>query len=111
MDQRELFARSLNESLKKNGMSQKDLALEMNLTQSTVSDWCLGKKYPRVETAQRIADVLGVPYHYLMGFASDFERKLTDDEKDLLRIFRKLDRREKHKIMALAYELEERGEG
>lgn len=60
MTPKEIFASNLNRLLEKNGKSQSDLVAFMNTTASTVSDWCNGKKYPRVNKMQMIANYFGV---------------------------------------------------
>lgn len=42
------------------GIDQKDIAAAVNVSTATVSDWCNGKKYPRVDAMQRLSDFLGV---------------------------------------------------
>ena len=46
--------------MNKNGVSQADIVSKFDLTASTVSDWCNGKKYPRVDKVQLLADYFGV---------------------------------------------------
>ena len=60
MNPKEVFAKNLNRLLTKNGKTQSDLVAYMNTTASTVSDWCNGKKYPRVDKMQKLADYFGV---------------------------------------------------
>lgn len=60
MNPKEVFAKNLNRLLSKNGKTQSDLVTYMNTTASTVSDWCNGKKYPRVDKMQKLADYFGV---------------------------------------------------
>ncbi len=60
MTPKEVFAKNLNRLLTKHGKTQADLVSYMNTTASTVSDWCNGKKYPRVDRMQKIADYFGV---------------------------------------------------
>lgn len=60
MNPKEVFAKNLNHLLSKNGKTQSDLVAYMNTTASTVSDWCNGKKYPRVDKMQKLADYFGV---------------------------------------------------
>ena len=56
---RRVFAANLLQLLAERGMSQSDLANALGLTPSTVSDWCTGKKYPRVGSLQLLADYFG----------------------------------------------------
>lgn len=60
MNPKEVFAKNLNRLLSKNGKTQSDLVTYMNTTASTVSDWCNGKKYPRVDKMQKLADYFDV---------------------------------------------------
>ena len=57
---REVFKKNLNYYMKKRGLEQADIVAELGITASTVSDWVNGKKYPRVDAMQRLADFLGV---------------------------------------------------
>ena len=58
--QREVFARNLNRYMEIRGVEQADIVTALDITASTVSDWVRGKKYPRVDAMQRLADLLGV---------------------------------------------------
>ncbi len=57
---RDVFAWNLRELLDCTGRTQADLIRELGLRQSTVSDWMSGKKYPRVDKIQLLADYFGV---------------------------------------------------
>lgn len=57
---RQIFESNLRRIMRERGIAQADLVTKLNVTASTVSDWVNGKKYPRVDTMQRIADALGV---------------------------------------------------
>lgn len=58
--QKEIFAQNLQHWLKQRNKTQMDLMNDLNLSSSTVSDWCNAKKYPRMGTVQMLADYLGV---------------------------------------------------
>lgn len=60
-DQRAIFAKNLKNLLKRNNKNQTYLTENLGVTSSTVSDWVSGKKYPRVDKMQDIADLFGVP--------------------------------------------------
>lgn len=57
---REIFKRNLNHYMELRGIDQAYIVDHLNLTASTVSDWVNGKKYPRVDAMQRLADLLDV---------------------------------------------------
>lgn len=57
---RETFAFNLRRIAEQKGRGQTDFVTALSCSSSTVSDWFSGKKYPRVNMMQRIADFLGV---------------------------------------------------
>lgn len=65
LDARQVFARNLRTVMAKLGVDQLEMARALKKTPSTVSDWCTGKKYPRVDNMQQIADFLGVSMNNL----------------------------------------------
>lgn len=58
---REVFVENLTRLMRERGIDQSAIASALGLTASTVSDWVNGKKYPRVDSMQRLADFFGVP--------------------------------------------------
>ena len=58
--QKDIFAKNLQYWLKKKNKTQMDLMNDLNLSSSTVSDWCNAKKYPRMGTVQMLSDYLGI---------------------------------------------------
>lgn len=57
---REVFRDNLNRYMRIKGWDQSYIAQQLELTPSTVSDWVKGKKYPRVDAMQRLADLFGI---------------------------------------------------
>ena len=57
---KEIFVQNLRYLMEHSGITQTDISRQLNVSSSTVSDWCSGKKFPRVDKLQRIADLLGV---------------------------------------------------
>lgn len=111
MTQREVFAANLNKLMNARGLEQIDIVRRLNTTASTVSDWVNGKKYPRVDTMQEIANFLGVRISDLTSEDAETNDMsyLDEDERELIAIFRRLNRREKHEMMSEAYRFERRG--
>lgn len=62
---REIFVRNLRFLMDARGITQADICRELNVSSATASDWCTGKKYPRVDAMQRLADLLGVMFSTL----------------------------------------------
>lgn len=66
------FARNLRRIADKKGVTQSEIAAATGCSSATVSDWFNGKKYPRPNRMQRIADTLGV-------YMSDLTRVEQED--------------------------------
>ena len=62
---REIFVKNLRFLMEARGITQADICRELNVSSATASDWCTGKKYPRVDAMQRLADLLGVQFSTL----------------------------------------------
>lgn len=62
---REIFVKNLRYLMEAKGITQADICRELGVSSATASDWCNGKKYPRVDAMQRLADLLGVLYSTL----------------------------------------------
>jgi transcriptional regulator with XRE-family HTH domain len=98
---REIFVRNLRYLMNARGISQADICRELGMSSTTVSDWCTGKKYPRVDAMQRLADLLGVLFSTLTteGGLQDFEdqQRLEDlHQNTSLRILFDRSRKMKH---------------
>ena len=97
---REIFVANLRRLMADRRLTQMDVAAAMKLTPSTVSDWYLGKKYPRVDTMQRLADLLEVPMSSLTLPVSDEQiHEITEPEKQLLLAYRAADDRARDDAM------------
>jgi transcriptional regulator with XRE-family HTH domain len=61
--------------MEEKGISQADICRELDVSSATVSDWCTGKKYPRIDAMQRLAELLGVRVSTLIteGGIQDYE--------------------------------------
>ena len=104
---REIFVRNLRYFMEARGISQADICRELEVSSATASDWCTGKKYPRVDAMQRLADLLGVTFSTLtteagmddyedqqrlealhqnprLGMLFDRSRKMSKDDVDFM---------------------------
>lgn len=66
------FSANLNHYLKNANMNTADLAAALSIPFSTVADWVHGRKYPRMDKVQAIADYFGI-----------LKSDLTEDENPL----------------------------
>lgn len=97
---REIFAKNLRKIADEKKITQADMAAMTKCSSATVSDWFNGKKYPRPNRMQRIADILGVCMSDLIeNHASSAESispasalcQIDASEENLLEKYRNLD--------------------
>ena len=91
------------------GFTQKVLAAKINVSQQCYSDYETGKTDPDIKTLILIADALNVSTDYLLGRTDELggalvsnatRLDLTDDEKDLLKIYRAMSHPQKIRLVA-----------
>lgn len=74
---REEFAKNLRYYMEKNNMIQTDIMALTGASQSTVSDWVTGKKFPRVDKIEILAERFGIEKSDLI------QEKDEDTERDI----------------------------
>lgn len=88
------FAQNLKNIMQKQNKTQSDLVKDLSFRQATVSDWLNGKKYPRMDKVEKLANYLGVSINeLLMQSVSEPPvpaLQLTDQEKSMLKKYRQL---------------------
>jgi transcriptional regulator with XRE-family HTH domain len=57
---REVFAKNLKRYLDNKGRTQKEVAEFVGVATSTFNDWMKGKKYPRMDKIERLANYFGI---------------------------------------------------
>ncbi len=85
---RKTFAKNLNYFLSLNGKKQIDLARYLDCGSGLVSMWCQGKKMPRVDKIQSIANWFHVDLSDLIDDKSDMQDGgyyLNDETKEIAR--------------------------
>lgn len=88
------FAQNLKNIMQKRKKTQSDLVKDLSFRQATVSDWLNGKKYPRMDKVEKLANYLGVSINeLLMQSVSEPPVptiQLTDQEKSMIKKYRQL---------------------
>jgi len=62
-----IFSKMLKEQIKKKGMTQKELAERIDITEASVSRYVSGQRIPKATVLLKIATALGVSTDYLLG--------------------------------------------
>lgn len=60
MSNKSVFAQNLNRLMLENGKSRREVCAALGLSYYTFSDWCNGKKYPRMDKVELLANYFGV---------------------------------------------------
>lgn len=68
-------------------IEQKQLALELKVSQPTISDWETGRKQPSSKSAAKIADYFGVSLDYLLGRSDDQDPQDTKNSPSIEELF------------------------
>ena len=77
MDNKGIFAKNLNKYMAMKKVTRKELSVALGYSYFTVCDWANGKKYPRMDKVEAIANYFGVLKSDLI------EEKMTEaKEKD-----------------------------
>lgn len=74
---RDVFAKNLKKYIAESGKTQKELADVVGVSAPTFNEWVNGKKFPRIDRIQKLADYFGILKSDLI------EEKMTEEkEKD-----------------------------
>lgn len=93
MDNKDIFASNLQRYMELSGKSRNDISRALGISYYTITDWVKGRKYPRMDKVEMLANYFGIPKTYLIeerGNPPLEEHKLSEGEKLLLDLFRKI---------------------
>jgi repressor LexA len=76
MDNKNIFATNLKRYMALNGKSRKDVSEALGISYYTVTDWVKGKKYPRMDKVEMLADYFGV-------LKSDLIEEKTEEHREM----------------------------
>ena len=93
---KEVFAKNLRYYMESRGKNQKELAEIVGVSAPTMNDWLKGKKYPRIDKIEILANYFGILKSDLIEDKSSEEKEkapgeeLTEGEKALIELFRRV---------------------
>ena len=83
-------------------ITQKELADDLGMGSTTITEWEKGRNYPNIEMFQKIADYFKVTPNYLLGYDDTAQGgEQTDREQRAFAEFRALDMPEQ--LQAIGY--------
>lgn len=87
------FGENLRELIEERNMTQKELAVQLNIAPSTMGSYVQNTREPDFDTLKLFAKYFDVTTDYLLDFHSS--KTDTHEEDNLLRIFRSLSEEQK----------------
>lgn len=78
MGNKEALAKNLKKYIAKSGKDRSDVAREVGLPYSTLTDWVNGKKYPRIDNIEKLASYFKVSKSDLI---EDFDEIKKDNDR------------------------------
>ena len=72
---KQVFSKNLRKYMASSGKTQKELAEIVGVTAPTFNEWIKGKKFPRIDKVQKLADYFGIQKSDLI------EERLTEEQK------------------------------
>ena len=76
MDNKNIFATNLKRYMAINEKSRKDISEALGISYYTVTDWVKGKKYPRMDKVEMLADYFGI-------LKSDLIEEKTEEHREM----------------------------
>ena len=76
MNNKNIFATNLKRYMALNEKSRKDISDALGISYYTVTDWVNGKKYPRMDKVERLADYFGI-------LKSDLIEEKTEEHRQM----------------------------
>lgn len=107
---KDVLAKNLKKYIARNGKDRKEIAKDLGIPYSTLTDWMNGKKYPRINNIEKLAEYFKISKSELI---EDFEEKKKDNDtlstiivklrmnKELLDVVEKLLSLDKAKLESL----------
>lgn len=105
-----ILSKNLKKYIAKSGKDRTQIAEDLDLSYSTLTDWVNGKKYPRINSIEKLAEYFDISKSDLI---EDFEEMQKDNDalatvivklrmnKELLQVVEKLVSLDKAKIESL----------
>lgn len=83
MTNKSVFATNLKRYMALRGVSRKDLAKAINISYYTITDWVNGKKYPRMDKIEMLANYFGILKSDLIEEKSEEHRTMQQKNSTL----------------------------
>ena len=104
---KEIFAKNLLYYINKNGVTQRDVAEVVDVSPSTFNEWIKGKKYPRIDKIEKLANYFRIQKsdlieEYTEKNNSPDKQELTEGERLILDLYDRLPENKKRLLIEMA---------
>ena len=108
---KEIFAKNLLYYIKKSGVTQRDVAEVVDVSPSTFNEWIKGKKYPRIDKIEKLANYFGIQKsdlieEYTEKNNSPDKQELTEGERKWLELYHQISDDAKKLLIEMANSFE-----
>lgn len=105
MDNKYIFSENLKKLMSEKDVSRRDIADVLKISYFTVSDWVNGRKYPRMDKVEMLANYFGVLKSDLIEEPTETDSSktitVTEDEQKLLDLFRKVPESQQQMVLQM----------
>ena len=91
----------IKEAREARGWTQEQLANALGTTQQTIYRWETGAVDPQASKVMAISEALGITVSYIMGYDKKSQNVDTDDEQELLALYRGLSTAQRIAVLEL----------
>ena len=75
---KDIFAKNLKKQMNRSGKDRRQIASDLGFPYSTLTEWVNGRKYPRIDRIEKLAEYFGVSKSDLI---EDFEEIKKDNDR------------------------------
>ena len=90
------FIKNLNYLLEQKGISRNKLSKEVGIGESTIRSWYKGT-IPTIDKVIKLSQYFAIPINELLGIENEY----TEDEKNLIKYYRTLDKSSQNAMLTL----------
>ena len=105
MDNKYIFSRNLKRIMEDRKVSRKEIADVLGISYFTVSDWVNGKKFPRMDKVELLANYFGILKSDLIedrgAVSKSTSIEVTEDEQKLLELFRRVPESQQQMVLQM----------
>lgn len=87
---KEIFSRNLKRYIDRSGKTQREIAEEIGVGQSTFTDWVKGRIYPRMDKVEKLANYFGIKKSDLVEDVNFGKSEISDKEQLVLDLFHRV---------------------